>query len=272
MSEKDTIGVKTAEFFKRYIFDIIIAISCISYIFWGIITIEESGKSILDILASSIVSLGMGTSISMLLGQKGMLSGFQNDNYLKTISLYGIIVERITNRIDKLDDWCIIKVNDITKRKQIKILSKARIKYETFISEDFDLKKYDKQQIKLINKALNVKVFGISSSNLLSDNEIDDETERKEITITKFKTRSFTQGLILKIIFSITFSYFVVDSISSLNLANIIWSVAQICVWLLFGILQYYSYYSFITTRYRNVIIRKINYLEEFNLWTNKEE
>lgn len=271
MNEKDTLGVKTAEFLKKYIFDIIIALSCISYVFWGIITIEESGKSLLDILASSIVSLGMGTSISMLLGQKGMIAGFQNTNYLKTISLYGNVVDKITNKIDKLDDWCIIKVDEIIKRKQIKLLSYARIKYETFISDEFDLSKYDKKQLKLINKALNIKVYGISASNLLSDNEIDDETERKEITITKFKTRSFAQGLLLKIIFSFTFSYFIVDSISSLNLANIIWSIAQICVWLLFGILQYYSYFSFITNRYRNVIIRKINYLEEFNLYNNKE-
>lgn len=262
---------KTIIFFRKHAVDFIIGLTCVIYILWGLVTIEESGKTVWEIAAASIMSLAMGVSLSSLLGEKGLLAGYESNDFKIARNDYSKTAGIITPYIDKLDTWCELKVKFIVRRKQTKILTRARIKYETYISDEFDIKKYDKQQLKLIRKADNVKVHNMTSAHLLSDIEEDDDTDKKEITPTKFKRTETLKGIAIRVVFALAFGYFSVSMASEPSWSNIIYYTAQICIWLLFGTMQFFANYGFVMNRYSQVLYRKMNNLLEFKLWCEEK-
>lgn len=273
-NDRELFGVRFANWVGKYLFDLITFIACIAYICWGLISIKESGKTVAEILAGSLIGLAMGTSLSLLLGKKGIMAGLASKIYTIAINSYGTMIDSITDYLDELDNWCDYEYETVLKRKQMKILARARIKYETFISEEFNIndEKYDKLQRKLYYKALNVKVYNLTATNLLSNSEMDDETDKKEVTITSHNVSQFGRNFVIKLVFAITFSYFVVDTASGANLSSIIYSTVQTFVWLLFGIIQYWANYSFITVSHVKTINGKKDKLNKFKLWAIKKK
>lgn len=140
---------KIKTFIKNNFLYFIIFFACAVYIAFGIIKIEQSGKTILEILGEGFIIFLVGYSISYLFSLQGLLAGDRKKEVVDTNKLHAKCVADVDPCINEMDDWCDKENNKtyITIRKQI--LSKEGLRYSdcfdvdgTSMKQDFSHKEF----------------------------------------------------------------------------------------------------------------------------------
>lgn len=254
---------KTILFFRKHIYNILLVLIAVLFLFKDIIKIEESGKTVTEIIASGFMSFAIGTAFNLIFSKKGIIAGKATPTYIETMVRYNQEVEKTDDYIEKLDDFCEAKNAQRIKMAQIKILRTERIKYDDFVAKSMEEVCSTKQQVKCWMKAQRVRIQYLTADNLLSETDDRYEKGKKELTISEYERKQNTTDMISKLLFALIFGYFGVTFVG--NYENIIWGAIQIGLWLLMAIGKYIQNYSYITDVYKSKIHRKINLLIEFN-------
>lgn len=258
---------KTILFFRRHVYNILLFVIAVAFLFKDIVELQQSGKTLPEIVASAFISFAIGTAFNIILGKKGIIAGKNTQIYIDAITRYSLEIGKTDEYIDKLDDFCERKNEQRVKMAQLKILRTERIKYDDFINKPMEEVCATKQQRKCWRKALNVRIQHLTPDNLLSETDGRYERGKKELTLNEYEKRQNAQDALVKIVFAFIFGYYGVAFVG--NKENIIWGALQIGIWLLMAILKYIQNYSYVTDVYKAKLHRKINYLIEFNT-TNK--
>lgn len=276
----NTLGEKAIGWFKTNILTLIVALVSLAYIIFGLVGFDPKEQSLLELIGNTALGIGVGVTINMLLGKIGISKGLVSAPFLNTKKTYGQVVDDISTDIDKLDDFCDKKVEQIRERKIRQALKAGGLLYDRFIKGEYNsdnicppkpkntkASEY-KRNCKIVRgayeKALRVKVYNLNATSLISEIDEDKETDKPEQTINKYETIATAKNLTTKILFALVFAYFGVGMIEDASWANVIWHAFQIALWLSFGVVRYFQDYSYITMQYRQKIIRKTNYLIEF--------
>jgi hypothetical protein len=250
-------------FFRKHLYNVLLFVISVAFLFKDIIKIEESGKTLPEIIASSFMAFTVGTMLNVIMGKKGILAGKSTPHYIETMARYSQEINKTDEYIEKLDYFCDDKNNKRIKAAQIRVLRTERIKYDDFINKTMEEVCKTKKQIKCWKKAQNVKVQHLTADNLLSETDDRYEKGRKELTLAEYERSENRSDFIAKLGFAIIFGYFGVSI--EWNYENMIWGAIQIGSWLLLGIGRYIQNYSYVTEVYKSKIHRKINFLVEFN-------
>lgn len=255
---------KVIEFMKKYVLDFLIALVILIFLFKDLIEIEKSGKTLVEIIANSIVNLIVGQLIKNLFAEKGTNAGFMSPSYVRMNKRYGEEIDKCDSKLDQLDDFCDKKNEQRIIKVQKHILRPARIKYEDFMTkEKYDVCK-NKTQEKIWEKAMNVKIQMITPENLVSETDSRYEKGKKEESLKVHKAKNGAKGFIIAALLGVIFGYFV-PALNNNALAGLLWNLVQVAIWLAFGIITYYQEYRYITVDYSQRVLRKITYLVEFN-------
>ena len=127
---------KFKKFVKNNFIYFIIAFASLAYIAFGLIKIETTGKTIIEIIGSGIVIYFVGYVITMLFSMQGQLAGDRQEDVVKTNKLHAKCVEEIDPKINEMDDWCeeenVKALLTIRKR----ILNKEGLRYEDCFDEE----------------------------------------------------------------------------------------------------------------------------------------
>ena len=260
---EETPTEKFIAFIKQNILNFLLVVIYGVFIFKDMVTIQESGKSILSIIADSLIAWFMGTATSTIMRRKGQAAAMATDSYQKMQKSYNKEIERTDSNIDKLDGFCDVKNDQRIVKVQKAILRTERIKFDDFETKTIDVVcGTDKKRRKCWYKAQHAKIQLITPENLLSETDSNYDKGKKEDTLNEHNKKKLFGDGSSKILFALIFGYFTV--VVALN-ANIFWSCIQVAVWLLWGIMSYLQEYFYIKQEYQNKIYRKINYLIEFN-------
>lgn len=261
---------KVLEFLKKNILNFLIAIVVIVFLVKDLIQIKESGRTVVEIIANSIVNLIVGQLIKNLFLQKGSNAGFNAPSYQRKLKRYSDEIEKTDPIIDKLDDFCEKKNEQRIQKAQKHVLRPARIKYEDFLTKTKEEVCKDKTQLRTWDKAQAVKVQIITPENLVSETDPRYEKGKKEETLKAHKAKEATKSFIIATLISVIFGYFV-PMLNENALAGMLWNLIQVAIWLAFGIVAYYQEYTYITVDYAQRVLRKTTYLVEFNTTTPRE-
>lgn len=263
---KESFGVKTVNFLRNNAITILIILSCVIYVFKGFIEVSSTSKTLTEIIFDSLITYIMGISLSTLLGEKGIQDGLRSEKYSNSIREYSKVIDLITPNIDRLDNYCDYKNEQRLKRRQTLYLRKHGLTYDKWNNCEYSVDKLTDNQKNALDEIGKIDVFRLTFEYLTSDSIDLDESDKKIPTINSYKGKTAFKNALVKIIIALTFGFFAIDFILEQSLANVIYSVIQICVWLMAGAMTYLNSYSFITETYRqNVIIKKTNYLYDFN-------
>lgn len=263
MEENNTLN-KTVEFFKKNMYNLMLILVSVVFIFKDMILITKTGKQPIEILASSLISLAMGITFTSIMGRKGIAYAQSTISYINMMKTYANEIEKTNDNIDKLDDFLENKNEEKLKKAQINILRKQRIKYDDFINKNMNDVCLTDDEVKCWKKAINVKIQFLTADNVLSETDDRYDRGKKDLTLSQYVHRQDLTTLIQKIIFAIIFGYFTASAIQT-NIANIIWGALQITIWLIFGLMTYIQNQNYVKNVYQQKIYRKINYLIEFN-------
>lgn len=260
---------KAIEFLKNNALNFLLVVIYGLFIFRDIVQIQESGRTVLEIVANTFIAWFMGIATSTIMRRKGQARAMSEQSYKNMQKTYNSEIEKTDPHIDKLDDFCDNKNEQRYIKAQKTVLRRARIKYEDFANkEKFEVCK-TKDQEKVWDKATRVKIQLITPENLLSETDEKYEKGKKEENLSEKNRKSFFKDSSSKIFMALVFGYFTVSiSIG----AGILWSCIQVAIWLVWGIMSYLQDYFYIKQIYQNKIYRKIKYLKEFNNNYAKEE
>jgi hypothetical protein len=189
---------KVAKFFASQSVNIILLIIVSVYALSGLINIEETGRTPLEILSGGFIALILAWSISTLLGQKGISSGQKSDVYNATLLEYAKKVSSVDGHTDEFERFCEEQKFYEKEKIQRSIIASAGLKWEkVFIDGQFvfpnNLRKEQKNAIK---KAIKAKVFNMEAGYILGGTEQELKSVKDE-TLASFQTReSFRTGFL----------------------------------------------------------------------------
>lgn len=255
---------KTLDFFKRNIYNFILVIVSFIFIFKDIIQIEETGKSVLEIIADTAISFIMAMTFNFILGKKGIISAQKLQSYRNCMNTYSEEIEKTNDKIEHLEDFCEYKNNNKLKLIQKRILAKVCINYDDYINGKLETYALNKEQKKVLKKVKKISFYYLTPENLLSETDVRYEKGKKDMTLSEFEKSQNFQDTIFKIACALIFGYFGVSGLTG-GLAEIIWGSIQVGLWLIMGLCKYVQNYSYVKDVYQQKIYRKINILIEFN-------
>lgn len=265
MKNQEQITTKIQQWFKDNISLIAIVIMSLVYIFFGVIEIKDRDTNVWEIFASCGLSFAYGFLIKTLLNNQGLTNGEKSENFIKTRSFYLSLLDDISDYDHYLERYCDELNEENIKKAQTSILKSHLLKYEDFINNKINVDKLDKGQKKAYYKARNLKINLLSEAILLSDQEYFIENgEDLSPTRKKYMKTSTRNTLIIMICTAFLFGYYGIDKNEGFNWIGAVWSLIQVAYYLGFGTVQYFQGYTFMTDTYRNILIRKSNYIEKF--------
>lgn len=271
----------TKRYFKQYIGYIVIVLACLIYIARGVITVEETGKTVAQILGDGFLALFFGVFINYVFELQGMMDGERNEKVIATNKSHADIVEDISPNIDKLDEWCDKKNKEALKNARVRILSAYGLKYDdcfdeegvakplSLLKEDMRLKtkeekKMQKDKIACYKKACKVKLTLLTTNSLTSEGGREYDPYYLGQTKRQYKRKTTTMDLISKIGIACIFGYYGAKFVSSFSWAFLIWTGIQVVLFLIMGVVKLYTSYMFVIDDYRARVIKKIDNLTKF--------
>lgn len=257
---------KVARFFASQAINIILIIIVGVYALSGLINIQETGKTPLEILASGFIAMVLAWSISTLLGQKGILSGQRSDIYNKTLVEYGNKVASIDGHTDEFEKFCEEQKAYEKEKIQRSIIAAAGLKWDkVFVDGQFIISKdLDKDERKAIKRAIRARVYNMEAGYILGGME-QELRSVKDDTLSSFQIKESTRTGFLKVINSVIFGIYSIQIMQDFNWAAVIWKMLEVAVWMGFGYMSFFTNYEFVIDKYRKQIISKINLIIKFN-------
>lgn len=270
ISAKEEFSVKIQKWFKENISIIAIILVSIVYIFYGVITIDKTGKSIGQIISDGAVSFLVGYAVKCLLNTQGLVNGERSESFVSSKKFYLRLLDETSNIQHYLPRYCDMENEKTLKRVQVAILRTHNIKYEDFINNNLDYQKLDKKQLKAVYKARSVTINLLNDAILLSDSQVSLDTG-KDLRVNKinYLKSSNVRAFIIGLLFGALFGYYGIVN-QGLDWANAIWCAIQIAIYLAFGAIQYFSAYTFMADTYKTALVRKANHLERFKNMHNE--
>lgn len=257
---------KVARFFVTQAANLALVVIVLVYALSGLINIDDTGKSVSEILASSFIAMILAWSISTLLGQKGIDRGQESDVFKATLKEYGEKVASVDGHTDEFEKFCEEQKAYEKEKIQRSIIAAAGLKWDkVFVDGQFVIsKELDKDQTQAVKKAIRAKVYNMEAGYVLGGMEQELKSVKDE-SIRSWQSKESLRTGFLKVLNSVIFGIYTIQVITDFNWAGIIWKLLEVAVWLGFGYISFFTNYEFVVEKYRKQIISKINLIVKFN-------
>ena len=270
---------KVKDFFIQNVGYFVVALVSAVYIATAFITIDETGKTIGEIVADTAIVFFLGFFINRVFDLQGMMNGDRDERVQTAIAVHGETVVKISPYIDRLDDWCNIKNKENLKLQRTKILTSEGMKYDDYFNEDGSakefipneeklknklLRKTEKAKIRCFKRVLHLKLTPLSAGGLTSEGGRHQDPYNFGRTKQQYETRASIKDILSKVAIAAIFGYYGVRLIQDFSYANLIWNGLQVAIFILMGCIKMYNSFIFVTDEFRGRVVKKTNNLEMF--------
>lgn len=269
------------EFLYRNAGYLAVALVSFVYIASSLITISKTERTVFEIIGAGVLSFIVGFLINSAFRSFGVRKGDESDKMISTVTLHGEAVDAIVPYIDRLDEFCDIENKNALFKIRQKILSNAGLRYDDCFDENgipkeitIDCKNKDmrEEKEKAYSKAIKIKIKPLLASNLTSDGVSEDNPFDFCKSKKQFTTQKNTFDIISRVILAIIVGSFGVAMSENADYSTVIWNALQIVMYIFGGVIQMYASYSWIVDDYRQSIIKKIDYLQKFKIFAEKNK
>lgn len=270
---------KVKDFVKSNICYFIVAFVSAMYILKSLIEVDESGKTIEQIIADSATVFFLGIFINRILSLQGLRNGDKDEKVVNTVRLHGEIVTEISPHIHILDKWCEYRTAQTLKELRTKVLLGCAMKYDDYFDENGVGKTFVVNKEKLKDKyarkdelkrrfcyqrAVRLKITPLSSNSLTTDCGRENDPFDFGKNKAQHEKSEGLKDTFSKVITGILFGYFGFRLIENFTYASLIWAALTVAFLLIMGIVKMYQSYFYMVDNFRSGIIRKINNLQMF--------
>lgn len=279
---EDTLGKKIRDTIKNEMNYILIAIISTVFI-TSCCLVFTPNTDIKTILSNCSIGTLVGWIIKTLLHKQGSTKAFETKRMIQMQESYDKIVADNNKDSEYYQPFCEIENEISIKNYQRQILAQVNLVYEKFVNGDYDGKTYKnikgedleftKLQKSALNKAKHPKIFMISPDYLTNEASISIITIEKEESLKKHEAKNNGKNFVSMVITALLLGFLGVGLISGEQLvAEIIWKILQILIYLAFGFFEYFKAFGWVTNEYYGYLKRRYDYLVKFqNMIKNKD-
>lgn len=272
-----------AEIFYKNAGYVVVALISIVYIASSLILIEKTGKSVPEIIGTGVLSMIVGLLINGVFRSLGIRKGDENEKTISTNNLHAKMVDDISPYIDKLDEFCEHETKKALQNVRTKILAREGLKYSDHFDSDgvaknvrYTIKegmpraeaKAIKAKGKAFKRAIRAKIKPLLASNLTSDGVKADNPFDFGKSKKQFTSQKNASDAVIRVLMALIFGYFGVSLTSDINVASLIWNSLQIIMYVCGGVIQMYNSFSWVVDDYRQSVIKKIDILQKFKVYS----
>lgn len=275
---------KWRDLFRNYVGYLAIFLICAVYVAMAFVELTETHKSIPRIIADGVVAFLVGIMINRIFDTQGILNGDRDERVMCTSFLHNQVVDRVTPYLDLLETWCESRNAEALKRARRQYLSLHGERYEEYFDGEGaprpfivrEGKRWREKRAELwrhfrYRRAVGMRLTRLSAGLLISDAGDPNDPyymgrSKREYIKESSKTDAFT-----KLLTAFLFGYYGVTLIHDFSAATLIWTVFQVGVFLVMGVLRMQSSMIYVTDEYRGRIIKKIDVLQQFEIYLKQE-
>ena len=241
----------TVRYIKTIAMDIVVVLVAVAYIFYQMVGLQVTNTNPLVLIAQAFMGIICGVAIKQALGENGFSRGYNSKFWLDEEDKYNQACNTANPYMERVDNF--YQYEEIEKKRNYRRakLQCVRLKYDNWFDKDGNYigsienyNKLDKKQKRVLNKCIKVKVYPL---NLFSQYDISNEKwTKKEPTDRAQRGKNATRNTISATLIAIIGVYFI-PFLSTWSWASFISSTMQVAMWVLFGILQLFTNYNFVT-------------------------
>ena len=261
----------------------VVLVSC-AYIATSFLTVEATGKSVAKILADGLLAFIVGVLINRMFEAQGVINGDADRRVMNATERHAEMVETVAPYLDELDAWCEIKNAEALARARRTYLSRHGIRYKDYFNEEglplpyearecttYKERVLEAKRKRRFEHALNMRLTRLSAGLLISDTGDANDPYFLGRSKAEYGAESARHDVRSKLVLAGLFGYFGVSLMSSFSVANLIWTVLQLTVFLLMGAIKMEQSYMYVTDEYRSRVNKKTDILQMFKVYMGKE-
>ncbi len=273
--EEDMLSVQTkiTDFLKKNLYEIAVVLVCFVRVIVGISDVQLSGKTLIEIVGDSILTIVFAILLARLLEEKGLSVGEQSEKYKSAIKSYRKTEERAGEYIKRLDKWCEWYSSEEYKNTITTMLYPLGISYEQYVKGEYDESRFSKGQLRQLHKVKRLKMYVYTTEELMSG-ELDRVENHKCLKASKkkYRRRSAVADLGSKVVLAMVFGLLTLPPIAAWNWTGVIWKLFETVVLVAFAVVKYFNAYTFVDEDLTAKVIRKTVILNKFLKDVEEEE
>jgi hypothetical protein len=257
---------KVMNFLRNNIYEIVIVLVCAAFMLKGVTDIEKTGASPIEILGNAFITLLFSMSLCRLLEGKGFMSGEASTEYKRALVAYEHAAKSAGSHIKEMEAWCA----KWTKQNHESVVSVKLypfgITYKDFMNGNYDVSKYTKKELKMLESLRTYKTMELTTDQLMSgDFDSEKPIDYKKATKRNYSKKSVRNDSVSKVILSVTLGYYTLPPFDTWRWEGFAWVFLQTVLILGLSVFKYFNAYGFVTGDIRAKVIDKTNKLRQFN-------
>lgn len=248
-------------YLKSLAMDIAVAVVGVAYIFYQMVKLEPTNVNPITLIASAIISIICGIIIKQALGENGFTKGYNSKEWMEEEAKYNASCNDLIQYLPLVNNYYLYQEAERRANTRRMILQGKRLRYQDWFDKEGNYigtkeayKQLDFVQKIAMQKAIRLKVHVL---NLFSEYASSySGAKDKEITDRGQRVRNLSKNTISAILVSVIGVYFV-PVLTGWNWATMISSTMSVALWVLFGMMQYYSNYNFVVHDRVNLLKKK---------------
>lgn len=285
--DREVKGTQIKSFLKDSLWDFLIVVIVLVYVATGLINIQESGRSIVEIIATGGIAFIFGYTISLLFTAKGLIKGDLHPDVIQANKDHEEAYRKALPYIDLGDDWCEIQNKKALRQVRERILSRSAMAYKDYFDEDGRVKNVEVEEItkdmsklkkrfilrkqKTLERAINARVTHLIMGDLISESGDAMDPNNMGETKASYQKKTAVKGVLGKLLPAVIVGYFSISLVSELSLANFIWTAFQSLLFIVMGYLKYLNAFYFVSDTYKKSVNKRTAFLENFISWAKEE-
>ncbi|MGE4320288.1 MAG: hypothetical protein AB7E61_02425 [Acholeplasmataceae bacterium] len=257
----------------------------IAYGIWGLITLEETGKTALQIIGDIGIAIAIGFLLVTLLKIQGLIKGRQNADFIQVMRDFILALTNAVPFFKYLFRYITMQNNQAYIIVRTSILSKRGMKYNDYFDDEGrfigsyekiesddsnDVKSLKIAKNKAITQCMNLSITTLSPNDITADNGKPLDPLYLGETQESWLMRTSISGLLITVLMALLFGWFAPDFIEGFDYGSLIWKVIQLVSFTISGLIQMYLAWLFITGPFKNRFIKKTNHLDDLRILGGK--
>lgn len=254
--EKIFDGDKIKAFVTRNAGYIMAFLVAVAYIATSLITIDETGKSVIKIIGEGAIAFCVGMFFTAIFSLQGIMQGHNDPRVIDAHKKHHNKVMEVAPCVDKLDEWCEKKTAEALKKERTRILASCSMRYVDYFDEDGLAKPYEekvtdakqaKARRRCYEKAVRCKITPLTANMLTGGRSRTQDPFNFGPDIDEYEKTTLKRDAISKVGLGVIFGYYTVSFLMGLSVSDLIWKIFQVCLFCGSGIIQKQKSFLFMT-------------------------
>lgn len=237
-------------YIKSFAMDIVVVVVAVAYVFYNMVTLEVNEINPLVLIAEAFMGIVCGVAIKQALGENGFSKGYNSNFWKEEEEKYNLSCNTANPYMERVDNFYLCEEIEKKRNYRRQHLQSARMKYDewfdfegNYIGKEEHFQKLTFHQKRELNKCIRVKIY---IPNLFSEySTATEQYTKKEMTDRKQRGKNMAKNTLSAVLVAFIGVYFI-PMLNNWSWASFIGATMQVALWVMFGILQLYSNYSYV--------------------------